>query len=153
MIQEMGGDDVLLGRVADGESVSAIMRDFDGVSRSMFYLWVRKDPERRAAWEAAKESSSHALVDQAMEIVDEPALLPADVSRNKNRVDFRKWLAGKRNQQEYGDAPAEINVGLTLGESFLEALKAKGSMRRLEAEPVTPALLPAEIVDDGEDTG
>jgi hypothetical protein len=148
MVQEMGGDSVILDRVAAGESVSAIMRDFAGISRSQFYFWIKMNPERQDAWAAAKEASSHALVDAALEIVDEDVVTPADVSRNKNRVDFRKWLAGKRNRPEYGDQPMEVNVGLSLGEGFLQALKERGSMRMLRAEPVeAPQLAPGEVVD------
>lgn len=150
-IARQGGDDVIFDRIAAGESIKTIMADY-GMARTSFYRWRDNGGEERAkAYEAAKEMSADLLVEQAGEILDdltqETFLAPASVSLAKERASHRRWLAGVR-KAEYGEKPPQTNVNLNLsdGRAFLEALKETGLPPVLQAEPVRE-LLPSATED------
>lgn len=79
------------------------------------YEWLRKYPEFEAMYDRAREAQALILAEQIIELIDEePARVankngemvidPAWVTNQKNRVDTRKWLAGKLLPKKYGDA-------------------------------------------------
>ncbi len=92
--------------------------------------------DREAGWQAAKRQSADALVDEGLEILDAPAdgISSADVQLRRYRANHRRWMAGVRNREEYGDQPPQVNVGLSIGDLSLEALKSGGSMDLLPEE-------------------
>jgi hypothetical protein len=92
--------DEILQRVADGEPLAKICEAWDqpyGRVRS----WLAKDPEREAAYRAARSLRADALVDETTDLADS-ALFPQD----KNvRINQRFRLAGLLDKPMYGDAP------------------------------------------------
>ena len=72
------------------------------------------------------------LADAALEIADDLARSDqASTQRDRLRVETRKWLAGKWNQDAYGDKQAPL-INLDLGSLHLDALRA---VPVLESEP------------------
>ena len=130
-----GGDSVILGRVASGEAVKAIAEDH-GVSYETLRKWINATPERRTAYEQAKSDSADALVEEAGEILDtaDDTSAPA-VTKAVKRADHRRWLAGKRDREQYGDEKGLGQVAGDLGALFLGALQAAGSMADHEQIP------------------
>jgi hypothetical protein len=144
-VTEQGGDDALFDRVAGAESIQSIMASF-GLSRTFFYRWLKNAPGRKDAYEAAKKLSAHALVEDGMYLLDNgQAFTPADVSRLQHRANYRKWLAGVRSRDEYGDAPqGKIDINLQIGQLHLDALRQAGLPPAL---PAAPGQLPAQDAD------
>jgi hypothetical protein len=74
----------------------------------------------------ARERRSRAalMAREALSIIDEPIPLEAknpsaEVSRAKNRADYRKWLAGCWDRDTYGDAPAvQVSVASNVVVAF-----------------------------------
>lgn len=153
-----GGDDVIFDQIRAGLPMRKIAEPYD-VSRQMIYAWIHDGgEERERAWEAAKADSAHALVDEALDILDgedmEPweELTAAKVSQANHRANFRKWLASKRNE-EYADKPdSEVNINVDLGLAHLEALKRHGSMPRHEEKPEIEDA-DYELLPSGDDDG
>lgn len=129
-IEDQGGDAVILDRIADGDTITKIARDWD-VSRRMIYDWIHLDEEREQAWAKAKTMSADALVDQAADALESAPATPtnADVSLIDKRVNFKKWLAAKRDRDQYGEEEKRgVEVNVNLQELHLNALREAGGM-------------------------
>ena len=143
-IKAQGGDHVVFDRVAAGDVIKKIAEDLDTSYRTLM-RWVHDGGEdREQAYRDAKAESADALVDEAREILDEDVEMPVEIQRAKNRSDFLKWLAGKRDRDQYGDGPqVAVAVVGDLGQLHLDALRARGRM----ADAPEPIEIPAEIED------
>lgn len=148
-VEEAGGDHVILDRIAAGDYVTEIAREW-GVSRYTLYAWRDDGGEERVeAWNHARELSAEAHVEDAEKILFEdapPGISSAEVSLRKEQANFKRWLASKRNREEYGDDRQAVNVNVTAGTLHLEALQEHGTLPPEEDEPEQ---IPAEVVEDG----
>lgn len=129
-IEDQGGNSVIFDRIADGDTISKIASDWD-VSRRMIYDWIHLDADREREWAQAKRMSADALVDKAAEALERAPGTPtnADVSLIDKKVNFNKWLAGKRDADQYGEKDkAGVEVTLNLNELHMTALRERGSM-------------------------
>jgi hypothetical protein len=133
---------VILDRIAAGDFLTTIAKDWD-VSRQLLYQWVRMSEERTAEYKRAKALGADGLVEGAHEDLENASTVSAQhFARDKAKSEFKKWLAGKRDREQYGDTPAQHNVNVNLGLVHLQALR--------EGARVEPVEVPAEIVGDHE---
>lgn len=110
--------DTLCLRVACGEVLSRICREESMPDRATVWRWTEEHEDFRNSLRAARESGSHALIDEAVEIADDGrndwmelqtksgvkvVLDREHVDRSKLRVETRKWLASKVAPRAYGD--------------------------------------------------
>jgi hypothetical protein len=148
-----GGEDYMFGRIADGDSVLKIMKDF-GLSRAMWYRWLDLEPEtRRARYAEAQKLSADAYAETAGDILDvlsnKDGVTSPEVQLASARAGHRKWLASVRNKDVYGDAKNLLTVNLNVADLHLDALRQHGVMPVLEGVPVVDAqLLPAGADED-----
>jgi hypothetical protein len=91
------GEDVILGRIADGESIRTLTAEYD-LGFNLFYQWINRGKGRKERYEAALANAGHAYaaraVDTAQNVSD-----PAEVNMARLKVDTDKWIAGKLNAQ------------------------------------------------------
>ena len=118
-----GGADWLFDQIASGVTVAEIARQY-GCTRSYVSRALHTVPEYKAALEGAREEAADALVEQGLEMVDE---LSGDSSSNeiaatREKVNFRKFMAGSMNQSKYGTRP-QNNVTISIGDMHLDALR------------------------------
>ncbi len=121
-IQRAGGWPAVLERIENGETVTQIARSFN-VSRSFFARLLHEDRDRHEAVREARKAAADALVEEAMEIVDNANPVRDELQKAKLRADLRVWLASKFNREQYSDkqrAPVEVSIG----ELHLAALRA-----------------------------
>jgi hypothetical protein len=150
MVQEAGGDEVIFGRIAQGETVESVMQSH-GRGRKMFYAWIRTGgEERRERFEEAQRLSAEALVDQGGEILDQAAAAgsTAQVMAAKSRAEWRKWLAGVRAPDTYGDKSG-VQISVNIGQLHLDALRVAGRVVRPALGPVQDAEVLA--IESGEE--
>jgi transposase-like protein len=126
-ISNSGGADWLFDQVASGITVAEIARQY-GCTRSYVSRAINSVPEYKAALENAREEAADALVEQGLEMVDS---LDADSSSNeiaatREKVNFRKFMAGSMNQNKYGTRP-QSNVTISIGDMHLDALRKVNS--------------------------
>ena len=126
-ISNSGGADWLYDQIASGVTVAEIARQY-GCTRSYVSRALHTIPEYKAALEGAREEAADALVEQGLEMVDE---LSADSSSNeiaatREKVNFRKFMAGSMNQNKYGTRP-QSNVTISIGDMHLDALRKVNS--------------------------
>ena len=118
-IHAAGGEISILERLSQGETILGVARSL-GVSHTGFYDWVERGGEARAAALArARTRGGQSLAEQTIDIAD--AASPAMAQVAKLRVDTRRWLAGKLND-EYSDKAAPL-VNIDLGSLALDALR------------------------------
>lgn len=134
-IEAAGGEDALYARIADGETVLSISRDF-GVSRNFLSGHLNHGPERKAKMRAARETHADFLGDEITEIADTATPITAQVA--KLRIDTRRFVAGRLNPETWSDKQGPL-VQINANTMHLDAL------RKIRAEDTArPALPPSE---------
>ena len=130
-----GGADWLYDQIASGVTVAEIARQY-GCTRSYVSRALHTVPEYKVALESAREEAADALVEQGLEMVDQLGgeSTTNEISATREKVNFRKFMAGSLNQGKYGTRP-QSNVTISIGDMHLDALRKVGSeMAALEAE-------------------
>lgn len=111
--------ELILKRLADGESLNAICKDADMPAESTVRSWALKDVEGFAAKYAhAREIGYDRLGEEILQIADTPQLgeirtTKADggeevkyadmIEHRRLQVDARKWMLSKMLPKRYGD--------------------------------------------------
>jgi hypothetical protein len=120
-IHQFGGELAIVDKISQGETVLGLARTL-GISHTAFYDWVDRGGEARAAALArARTRGGQSLAEQTLEIADNASPQEAQVA--KLRVDTRRWLASKMNE-EYGDKQQPL-VNIDLGSMALDALRKR----------------------------
>jgi hypothetical protein len=127
-IHAFGGEVAIVDRLSQGETVLGVARAL-GISHTAFYDWVDRGGEARAAALArARARGGQSLAEETLEIADSASPQEAQVA--KLRVDTRRWLASKMNE-EYGDKQQPL-VNIDLGSMALDALRKRSLDMRTE---------------------
>lgn len=92
--------DEICKRIAEGEMLLQIVRDTHMPERKTVYNWMDEHEDFLHNYARACEMSADALVEKGMEILDGSS--PDCAQMDKNRAEYRKWLAGKRSAR-YGE--------------------------------------------------
>jgi phosphoribosyl-ATP pyrophosphohydrolase len=120
-IHAFGGEVAIVDRLSQGETVLGVARTL-GISHTAFYDWVDRGGEARAAALArARARGGQSLAEETLEIAD--SATPQEAQVAKLRVDTRRWLASKMNE-EYGDKQQAL-VNIDLGSMALDALRKR----------------------------
>jgi hypothetical protein len=120
-IHQFGGELAIVDRISQGETVLGLARTL-GISHTAFYDWVDRGGEARAAALArARTRGGQSLAEETLEIADSASPQEAQVA--KLRVDTRRWLASKMNE-EYGDKQQPL-VNIDMGSMALDALRKR----------------------------
>ena len=120
-IHAFGGELAIVDRLSQGETVLGVARTL-GISHTAFYDWVDRGGEARAAALArARARGGQSLAEETLEIAD--SATPQEAQVAKLRVDTRRWLASKMND-EYGDKQQPL-VNIDLGSMALDALRKR----------------------------
>jgi hypothetical protein len=120
-IHQFGGELAIVDKISQGETVLGLARTL-GISHTAFYDWVDRGGEARAAALArARTRGGQSLAEETLEIAD--SATPQEAQVAKLRVDTRRWLASKMNE-EYGDKQQPL-VNIDLGSMALDALRKR----------------------------
>jgi len=142
-----GGADWLFDQIASGVTVAELARQY-GCTRSYVSRSLNSVPEYAAALTKARGEAADALVEQGLEMVDglSGASSPTEIAATREKVQWRKFMAGSMNQDRYGTRP-QSNVTLSIGDLHLDALrKFSSDMKRVNSE-AEAATIDAEYVE------
>ena len=134
-IADNGGADWLYDQIASGITVAELARQY-GCTRSYVSRAINSIPEYKTAMEGAREEAADALVEQGLEMVDGLSALSTsnEIAATREKVNFRKFMAGSMNQNKYGTRP-QSNVTISIGDMHLDALrKVNSQMAAIDAE-------------------
>jgi transposase-like protein len=146
-----GGADWLFDQIASGVTVAELARQY-GCTRSYVSRSLNSVPEYAAALSKARGEAADALVEQGLEMVDglSGASTPTEIAATREKVQWRKFMAGSMNQERYGTRP-QSNVTLSIGDLHLDALrKFSADMKRVNSE-AEAATIDAEYVEVSDD--
>lgn len=143
-IDKAGGEQFIFDQIVAGVPVRKIMEPF-GVTRGMFYWWLRDGGEERAeGYRLAKEASAETHAEIAGLVLDDLAekrdFSNAEVSLAGKRSDYHRYLARIRDREQFGDSDtaASLSINLSIGDAHLQALRELGKVSR----PAEPKLIP-----------
>ena len=142
-----GGADWLFDQIASGITVAELARQY-GCTRSYVSRSLNSVPEYAAALTKARGEAADALVEQGLEMVDglSGASSPTEIAATREKVQWRKFMAGSMNQDRYGTRP-QSNVTLSIGDLHLDALrKFSCDMKRVNSD-AEAATIDAEYVE------
>ena len=142
-----GGADWLFDQIASGVTVAELARQY-GCTRSYVSRSLNSVPEYAAALSKARGEAADALVEQGLEMVDglSGASTPTEIAATREKVQWRKFMAGSMNQERYGTRP-QNNVTLSIGDLHLDALrKFSADMKRVNSE-AEAATIDADYVE------
>ena len=134
-IADNGGAEWLHDQIASGITVAELARQY-GCTRSYVSRAINSIPEYKTAMEGAREEAADALVEQGLEMVDGLSALSTsnEIAATREKVNFRKFMAGSLNQNKYGTRP-QSNVTISIGDMHLDALrKVNSQMAAIDAE-------------------
>lgn len=151
----------VVNRIENGTNVTALARKVataelpdhpsEAFSRNWFSMVINKMPALEGGASAkeqiaqARREAAHLLVDEAMDIADEPVGTSADVQRNRLRTETRLRIAGWWNS-DYSDK-AKLAVSVDLGQLHLQALRAR-ALRVNTVHPLASGEADYEVVQD-----
>ncbi len=142
-----GGADWLFDQIASGVTVAELARQY-GCTRSYVSRSLNSVPEYAAALTKARGEAADALVEQGLEMVDglSGASSPTEIAATREKVQWRKFMAGSMNQDRYGTRP-QNSVTLSIGDLHLDALrKFSADMKRVNSD-AEAATIDAEYVE------
>jgi hypothetical protein len=108
--------DLICERIAQGESLRAILKDDETLpASSTIFKWLNEQEGFSEQYARAREAQADTLFDEILAIADDgtndsykdedgnPRTDHDVIARSKLRVDARKWMAGKLRPKKYGD--------------------------------------------------
>lgn len=138
--------DKICERVANGEPLRKICREYGMPSKSVFYRWLESDPELEGRFARARKEGYDAIAEESLEIADDatndymqrvtqagetvPVFDAEHVQRSKLRIETRLKLLAKWDPKRYGE---KLALG---GADDLPPLKGLGDtelMARIKA--------------------
>jgi AcrR family transcriptional regulator len=124
-IEREGIEDKIFERIAEGAESMRVIAASLGVSRGMLYSWIKAGgEERRMKFEVAREISAHGLAEDGLDILDNTiAATTQDVQIATQRANYRRWLAGVRNREDYGERAQSPLINVNLGSLHVDALR------------------------------
>lgn len=117
----------ILGGIAEGKSLRALLREPGTCSMRTFFMWLRADRDLHALYVRAREAQAEGYADEIADIADQAAGLDAaGVNAARLRVDARKWIAAKLLPRKYGD---HVNIEHSGALSVVAASRALREVR------------------------
>jgi len=145
--------DIVLDRLANGESLRSICRDPAMPDGSTIRKWIARSPDFAKQYAVAREEQADAIFDETLDIADSvpPEAPNEEIQRARLRIDTRKWLAGKLRPKKYGDMLKHEVTGADGGAIAMQAVNV-GSLdydqREALASMLEQVALPSPDADD-----
>ena len=126
-IAKRGGAEFLHEEIASGKTITQLATEY-GCSRQYFSTSINEVPEYAGVLNQARGEAADALVEQGLEMVDKLSgeSSAADIASTREKVQWRKFMAGSYNQARYGNRP-QTNVTISVSDMHLDALRKVNS--------------------------
>jgi hypothetical protein len=134
-IEKRGGAEFLYDEIASGKTMTQLAVEY-GCSRQYLSTSVNTVPEYVAILGKARGDAADALVDQGLDMVDalDGLSTSAEIAATREKVQWRKFMAGSYNQDRYGSRP-QTNVTVSISDMHLDALrKVNSDIAAIDAE-------------------
>ncbi len=140
-MEDIDGIEIVCMSIVAGKKVNAIAKEL-GTSRTTIYRYINHTAENASAYREARRLGAAALAEEGLQLLDDAdSTSSSAVSKAREQANYRKWLAGVQNREEFGPPQQAALVNVNLGDALLGALQQHGG-------PPSPQI--AEAVVDGE---
>ena len=133
---------LILEALAAGELVRDAIRPF---SADVIRQWRLETPGAKEQWDAAREESADAFMDDAMHAAYNRGLDPAHA---RVRIDTLKWAARIRNPRLYGDK-AQLDVNVKTVDLTRIISEANQRLAAAQAARLTGQVVEGEVIRAG----
>jgi hypothetical protein len=106
--------DIILKRIAKGESLNSICKEAGMPSISAFVELTQEDEILGEKYVRARDTQAEVLFDEIMDIIERTPAKGEDVAKARLLVDTKKWFLSKVKPRRFGD---KVDV-TTLGEAI-----------------------------------
>ena len=120
-IKKAGGHEKIFEQIANGRTIASISKDF-GISRSFLSTYLNR-PETQSALRIAQRSGASAKADEALEIADNVEVDTASISKAREQISVRKWMASAMDPDRFNTTRSQQNVQVNIGAQHLDALR------------------------------
>jgi terminase small subunit-like protein len=121
-IKAKGGWDTIFDRIASGESIAALAREF-GCSRPYISRLMNEHPQRREKLAEAKREGAAAHFELAQEVIETAKVTRDDLTRAKLLAEHHRAAARVGDPQQFGEPEDKHTTNiLSLGALHLAAL-------------------------------
>jgi hypothetical protein len=96
-------------RLAEGESLRSIVKDWYMPCHKTIYRWIDENPAFGARYAKARERQAHALAERAAAMAA-GTFEGTDPAFARLQLDALKWMTGKLAPKHYGDK-VDVSVG------------------------------------------
>ena len=134
-IAKQGGADYLFDQLASGKTLTKLAAGYE-CSREYLSKSIHAIPEYASAVTKARQSAADALVEEGLDMVDSlgASSTTSEISATREKVQWRKFMAGSYNQERYGSRP-QTNVTISVSDMHLDALrKVNSDLAGIDAE-------------------
>ena len=121
LIAETGGVEKIFEEISNGRTISSIAREFQ-VSRNMLST-ILNGPEHRTQLRAAQRQGAEQLADAALEIADNVPEDAAAISKARERISVRKWMASAMDPDRWNTTRANQQVQVNISAQHLDTLR------------------------------
>jgi|TARA_R110000850_G_scaffold82409_1_gene177014 hypothetical protein len=134
-IAKQGGADYLFDQLASGKTLTKLAAGYE-CSREYLSKSIHAIPEYASAVTKARQAAADALVEEGLDMVDSlgASSTTSEISATREKVQWRKFMAGSYNQERYGSRP-QTNVTISVSDMHLDALrKVNSDLAGIDAE-------------------
>ena len=121
-IEKLGGFEKICEKISEGESIASIARDL-GVSRNFLSATLNKNPSQKEALRLARKAKAEHYADEALKLADQCDESPNAISKMREQVSVRKWLASAHDPDQYAQKNNTTAIQVNVGDMHLNALK------------------------------
>jgi hypothetical protein len=121
IIAETGGVEKIFEEISNGRTIASIAREFQ-VSRNMLSGILNKSEYRTQLREAQRQGAEQ-LADAALEIADNVPEESAAISKARERIAVRKWIASAMDPDRWNTTRANQQVQVNIHAQHLDALR------------------------------
>jgi hypothetical protein len=126
-IEKRGGAEFVYEHFASGKTMTQLADEYD-CRRQYMSTSLNTVPEYVEVLNRSRVDAADALVDQGLEMVDalHGESTSAEIAATREKVQWRKFMAGSYNQARYGNRP-QTNVTISVSDMHLDALRKVNS--------------------------
>ena len=121
IIADTGGVEKIFEEISNGRTIASIAREFQ-VSRNMLSGILNKSEYRTQLREAQRQGAQQ-LADAALEIADNVPEETAAISKARERIAVRKWIASAMDPDRWNTTRANQQVQVNIHAQHLDALR------------------------------
>lgn len=136
------GEEEILGRIAQGEMLQDLRREYD-VGYKLWNKWIDAVDGRRGRYDAAMLEAGHFYAERA--VATAQSATREDVNVARLQVDTDKWMASKRNAA-YDVRQRDVAINISIADLHAQAAEL---LRQVDEGVIDADFL--DVTEDGED--